>query len=276
MPANNRPYVRPGTLTVVTLVLVLCAYWTLSNWMPKPPSKPDATWTRIVLNGAFRIGVDPSFPPFEIDDGKGNLSGFDIALADAIVADWSQSTGVSIRTQYVYTGFDGLYDALKSDQFDAILSALPYDPKKTQDVRYSHSYFNGGPEVVVRVADSTVKSWMDLAGRRVGVELGSTGDTFARRWERRLKYTLRQYNTPTDALHGLRVGQVDGVFTDVIALDGFLKTEGEVRAVGKPVTDELFVIAVSKDAPTLLYQINTVIDAMKNDGRLDLVQKEWF
>ncbi len=275
-PLHPHSRYYPGTLTLVTLVLVLLAYWAVVTYAPKPPAKPDATWTRMLLNGTFRVGIDPSFPPFETDDGKGTLSGLDIALANELVADWSRSTGTPLHIQYVYTGFDGLYDALKSDQFDAIISALPYDPKKTQDVRYSHSYFNGGPEVIVRATDNTVKSWTDLAGKRVGVELGSSGDTFARRYERRMKLTLREYNTPADALHGLRLGQVDGVFTDAIAFDSFLKAEGDVKAVGKPLTDELFVIAVSKDAPTLLDRVNAVIDAMKNDGRLSLLQEEWF
>lgn len=267
---------RPGTLPVVILALIGLTYWAYVNFAPKPPPKPDATWTRILQEGVFRIGIDPSFPPFEADDGQGNLSGLDIALADELVRDWSLQNATNMRVQYVYTGFDGLYDALKAGQFDAILSALPYDPKKTEDVRFSHSYFNGGPLMVVRESDATTKTWYDLADKRVGVELGSSGDSFARKWQRRLRYDLREYNAPADALRALRLGQVDGVFTDFIAYNDFARAEGGVRTVGKPLVNELTVIAVRKDTPTLLQQINAVIDAMKRDGRMERLQKEWF
>lgn len=268
---------RPGTLPLVVLALILFAWYAVANWLPTPPPKPDATWTRIVNDGVFRIGIDPSFPPFESDDGKGNLSGLDIALADEMAHDWSSAIVTNtIRVQYVYTGFDGLYDALKAGQFDAILSALPYNPQKTEDVYFSHSYFDGGPLIVVRAEDAKTKSWYDLAGKRVGVELGSSGDAFARKWQRRLKYDLREFNTPVDALRALRGGALDAVFTDAITFDDFSKTDAGLRTVGDPLSNELYVLAVRKDTPTLLGQINAVIDAMKRDGRMERLQKEWF
>ena len=277
IPRSDPSSLRIGTLPLVIIALILLAYWAFVNLAPKPPAKPDATWTRIVNEGVFRIGIDPSFPPFESDDGKGNLSGLDIALAHEMAQDWSSEIVTStIRVQYVYTGFDGLYDALKAGQFDAILSALPYDPTKTEDVNFSHAYFNGGPLIVVRADDAKTKSWYDLAGKRVGVELGSSGDSFARKWQRRLKYDLREFNTPDDALHALRAGSIDAVFTDAITFDDFAKTASGLKTVGDPLSNDLYVLAVRKDAPTLLAQINAVIDAMKRDGRMEKLQKEWF
>ncbi len=266
----------PGTLVLVLLAILAAGYYVWTNFAPRPPAKPDSTWTRIVGDSIFRIGIDPSFPPFELDDGKGHLSGLDIALAGELVRTWSSQTGAAIKVQYVYTGFDGLYDALKAGQFDAILSALPYDPTKTEDVRFSHSYFNGGPTTVIRETERNVTSWQDLAGKRVGVELGSGGDAFARRYQRRLQYDLQEFNTPGEALHALSAGQVDGVFTDAIAFNVFLRNAGGVKTVGKPVSNELYVIAVRKDAPTLLQQINAVVDAMIGDGRMETLYAEWL
>jgi ABC-type amino acid transport substrate-binding protein len=269
--------VKPGTLPLVILAVVVVGYWFLANYTPKPPTKPDATWTRIVGEGVFRIGIDPSFPPFEIDDGKANLSGLDIALATEIVQDWSKEIVTNtIRVEYVYTGYDGLYDALKAGQFDAILSALPYNSQKTEDVYFSHSYFNGGPLLVVREGDTKTRTFYDLANRRVGVELGSSGDAFARKWERRLKYDLREFDTPVDALSALGGNSIDAVLTDAITFDDYAKTTSGLKSVGDPLSDDLYVIATRKDTPTLLSRINAVIDAMKHDGRMERLQQEWF
>ncbi len=267
---------RFGTLPLVIVAMIAFAWYAYANWLPKPPPKPDATWTRITQERVFHIGIDPSFPPFELDDGKGNLSGLDIALVNEMARVWSEQIGQTIQIEYVYNGYDGLYDALVAGQFDAILSALPYDPRKTQDVAYTHSYFNGGPFIVAREDDAATKNWYDLAHQRIGVELGSSGDNFARRWERRLDYDLREFNTPTDALRALRAGEVKAVFTDEIAFNAFLKSEGGVKLVGAPLANELTVMAVRKDSPTLLNQINAVINAMKRDGRMEQLYAEWF
>ncbi len=275
LPFEFKP-TRVGTLPLLAVVVLALGYVAYAAWSPKPPARPDATWTRILDEGAFRIGVDPSFPPFEADDGKGNLSGLDIALAGELVRDWSQQNAAPITVQYVYTGFDGLYDALKAGQFDAIISAIPYDPKKTQDVSFSHSYYNGGPLLIVGEQETRIRTYFDLADKRVGVELGSTGDSFARKWEKRLHLELREYDAPAPALAALRGGQVDAVLTDAIALEDYARTEGGVKVVGQPLVDELIVVAVRRDAPNLLQAINAVIDAMKRDGRLERLQEEWF
>lgn len=267
---------RVGTLPLVIVALLACAWLAFVLWFPKPPPKPDATWLRIIETGAFRVGIDPSFPPFEFDDAQGNLYGLDIALANELVREWSHAHDIPIRIEYVYTGFDGLYDALKTRQFDAIISALPYDPKKTEDVWFSHSYFNAGPHIIVREDDTTTKTHYDLVSKTIGVELGSTGDAFARRWQRRLKFDLRTYPTPNDALRALRWYQVDAVFTDLITFNDFARREGGVKKVGDALVNEFLVIAVRKDAPTLLQQINAVIDAMKRDGRLERLYAEWL
>ena len=74
----------------------------------------------------------------------------------------------------------------------------------------------------------------------------------------------------------LRLGQVDAVFTDQIAFNDFLRAEGGVKTVGAPLVNELIVVAVRKDTPTLLAQINAVIAAMKQDGRMDKLYAEWL
>ena len=43
-----------------------------------------------------------------------------------------------------------------------------------------------------------------------------------------------------------------------------------------PLSNELIVIAVRRDTPTLWAQINAVIAAMRVDGRMEKLYAEWF
>jgi len=266
---------RIGSLPVIVLALLVLAYLAFVLFAPKPPPKPDATWTRMQQEGIVRIGVDPSSPPFVEDDGKGNLSGFDVALAKELAAQWG------VKTQYVYTGYDGLYDALNSGQFDLILSALPYNPLKTQDVNFSQSYFNGGPVLVVRGEDTTTAGLESLQAQPIAVELGSNGDAVARKWQRLYSLQLRQLDSSVAALQALQNRQVAAAIVDPITLYDFQRaasdpTVAQWRVVGKPLAAENYVIAVRKNSPTLLSEINRVLDALKQSGQLEELQKENF
>lgn len=259
-----------GSLPFVILEILVSLYVVYIVFRPAP-TRPDATWTRIQTDGVVRIGIDPSFPPFEVDDGKGNLSGFDIALAAELAQRWN------VRVQYVYTGFDGLYDALVGNQFDMILSALPYNPQKTQDVWFSHSYFDGGPVLVVRTDVSQDIGLYDLAQQPVAVELGTSGDAVGRKWQGRLKLGLREFNTANDALMSIENGQVAAGMIDPISFFDFERSGHlDLKTVGKTLQQELYNIAVRKDSPILLQEINAAVDEMKRDNTLDGLKEKWF
>ena len=155
----------------------------------------DGTLERVQATGELRVGLDASFPPFESLDAGGNVVGFDADLAHAIAA------ALGAEPVFVNVGFDGLYDALQAGRVDVVISGLPYDPRRTQDVNYSQPYFNAGQVLVVRADDTDFTQsgagipmpaesipnrsagipMPALSGRVVAVEWGSLADMQARR-----------------------------------------------------------------------------------------------
>ncbi|GIL15414.1 MAG: amino acid ABC transporter substrate-binding protein [Chloroflexota bacterium] len=275
---TQQPKINPlriGSLPFALLTLLLLAYLAFTYLAPAAPPKPDDTWTRIQTEKILRIGVDPSSPPFIADDGTGKLSGFDVALANELANKWG------VKIQWVYTGFDGLYDALNAKQFDLILSALPYNPGKTQDVFFSHAYFNGGPILIVRGEDTTTTGLDSLQNQTLAVELGSNGDAVARKWQKRYNLRLQQYDTAQDALRALQTNAARAAIVDPIAFIDFQRAAPDIgaqqwRIVGKALANENYVIAIRRDAPTLRNELNTVIDQLQRDGKLEEMQKENF
>lgn len=266
---------RFGSLPLALFGLVVLAYFAFVYLVPQPPPKPDETWTRIQTERVVRIGIDPSSPPFIADDGKGNLSGFDVALANALANEWG------VKIQYVYTGYDGLYDALNAKQFDMVLSALLYNPSKTQDVSFSQSYFNGGPVLVARGDDAKTTGLASLQGTTVAVELGSNGDTVARKWQKRYSLSILESNSASEALRALQKGEASAAIVDPITFYDFQRAEADTgakdwRIVGAPLASESYVIAVRRDTPTLLAEINAAIDELRSEGKLEEMQKQNF
>ena len=258
------------------MVLLLVVALAITTWTmtacPWLGGKEDRSLARVRQAGVLRVGLDASYPPFEeIDETTGEIRGFDVDLAREL------GRRLGIEVEIVNSGWDGLYDALEAGRFDAVISGLVYDPWQTDRVAYSISYFNAGQVLVVREDEEAIAHVNDLRGRTLGVEVGSEGDVQGHELRKRLRdLTLCPYPTPTDVLNAVKQGEVDAGLVDAISARQFIRTEGGVRIVGPPVSDELYVVAVRLEDQALLKAINAALVEMRDDGTLSRLADKWL
>ncbi|HIC89924.1 MAG TPA: transporter substrate-binding domain-containing protein [Anaerolineae bacterium] len=255
-------------IVVATLLLVALVGWLL--WV-RSTYGPDKTWERVLTTGVWRVGMDPSFPPFETLDANGHPIGFDVDLANALVARWG------VRVSFEGIGFDGLLDALQAGRVDAVLSALPVDPRFARDVAYSIPYFEAGLVLAVPDGEVSVNGLDDLVQRRVAVEWGSQGDAQARELRRRLpRVEVVPYQTPDEALSAVVTSEADAALVDGVSARTFLGREGGIRIVEPPVVPDPYVIAVPIKASKLLQAVNDGLVALRKDGTLAELERKWL
>ncbi|HHX43161.1 MAG TPA: amino acid ABC transporter substrate-binding protein [Chloroflexi bacterium] len=231
----------------------------------------DPTWERIHREGQLRVGMDASFPPFEVVDGDGRFVGFDVDLATALAERW----GVGVR--FVDVHFDGLYDALQADKFDLIISALPYDRTMTRDVAYSVSYYDAG-ELLLVPAGANTASIADLDGGVCGVELGSTAHQLVRQVvrDRGLAIEVVAAREAEELPEQLLSGALDGIVCDSLTAHDWMGRWPDLQVVGPPLTSDPYVIAARPDSPELLQQVNLALREWRTSGYLEELQARWF
>jgi polar amino acid transport system substrate-binding protein len=233
--------------------------------------KQDPFLQRVQQAGVLRVGLDPSWPPFEYVDERGDVAGLDVDLARAI----GDELGVGVV--FVPSGWEGLYDALFAGQFDAIISALPYDPWRTKEAAYSISYFNAGPVVVAHVDERAIDEPRDLAGRAVHVEFGSEGDVQARRLRKRTPdIEVVTHQTSQEALEAVVADPDSAAIVDAVTARLYIRQEGRLQVVGEPLYDESYVIAVHPHAESLQKAIDQALIEMRERGELDALLDRWL
>jgi polar amino acid transport system substrate-binding protein len=244
---------------VLTLVALSALVW-LGQQKP-----PDRYLERIRQSGTLRVGIDPTYPPFDMLR-EGRVEGYDAALAEAIARD------LGVNVEFRTLALDTLYDSLIAGNVDMLVSALPPIPERQADVRYSVPYYQSGQVLVVRAGENAVNSVEALAGRRVGVELGSNADTEARRLQRSTVPGMQlqsTYHSPEEALDALVSGEVDAAVTDNTSAQTYLAAyPGSVTVLSPPLTDEPFVVAVPARADALAGSVNATVERLRNSGEL--------
>ncbi len=226
----------------------------------------DPVWERIERTHVWRVGMDPSFPPFEMLSEDGRVVGLDVDLAQAVAHLWG------VRVEIVAMGFDGLVDAVRTHKVDAAISAIPYDPLLTKDVRYSDPYFDAGWRLVV-LPMSPIREVNDVAGHRVAVEWGSEGDVWARRLQRTLPgVTLVLKSTSEEALQALRRGEADAAIVDGVTA----RMQENVRLIGAPFYHDPYVIVMPYEAFRLQEKVNNALNILRENGTLQELEEKWL
>jgi ABC-type amino acid transport substrate-binding protein len=240
------------------------------GWVIYLPSNEEATafLGQVTGIGVIKIGTNAEYPPFESVDESGNIIGFDVDLMDAM------AKAAGFEVEYVNTRWDGIFVALASGEFDAVISAATITEERAQTVDFSDSYFNAGQMIAVKEG-SDIKVPADLDGKRVGVQLGTTGDIWT---TENTQAEVVRYDEITLAFQALAQGDVDAVVNDGPTSAEIARANPEmgVVLVGEPFTDELYGVAVRKDRPEVLAAINKGLAAVKASGEYDTIYNTWF
>jgi len=109
------------------------------------------------------------------------------------------------------TPFDGMIPGLNSGKYDVVISAMTITPARAAVVGFSQPYYLAGQTIAVPAADTAIQSASDLTGRRVGVQLGTTGELMAKGME---GWQVFSYDNIGTAFIDMANGNLDAVLND--------------------------------------------------------------
>jgi ABC-type amino acid transport substrate-binding protein len=250
------------TLWVWALAAVVFAIRWNSIERPLPPAR------ELFPYGELRVGVDASYPPFAVATAD-DLWGLDIDLGREL------ASRLNIPVRFVNLGFDGLYDALRTDQVDVLISALLVDPTRFGAVRYSPPYFNAG--LLLVTTNDDIRTMSDLSGRALAYEFGSEADSEARRWLRRIQpFQTQPYELPAYALDAVRLGQADAALVDAVSAGLYRREHPNWNAQTHIVTVAPYAIASRANRPDVADAISRVLENMLTDGTIDALLDKYL
>ncbi|MBM7624150.1 basic amino acid ABC transporter substrate-binding protein [Sporohalobacter salinus] len=226
------------------------------------------TFDKIKEEGKLVVGCSADYKPFEYPNEDGKIVGFDVEFMKAVGEE------LGLEVEFTDTAFDGLIPSLKSKKFDVIASAMTITDKRAKTVDFSQPYFNAGQVIAVKEGSNDVKKPEDLAGKVVGVQLGTTGDLKASEIEDIKK--VKRYQKITQAFIELRNERIDAVVNDLPVTAAYIMDNPDVKIIGKPFTEENYGIAMRKGDDELEKKINKTIKKLKENGTYDELYNKWF
>lgn len=221
---------------------------------------------KLVKEGTLTMATNAQFPPYEYYDGQ-EIIGIDADIAKAI----ADKMGLELKIEDME--FDSIITSVQNGKADLGLAGMTVTPDRQKNVDFSDSYANGVQSVIVK-EDSTIAKIDDLKGKKIGVQLSTTGDLYAA--EKYGKDAVQQYNKGSDAVMALTQGQVDAVIIDNEPAKSFVEANTGLKILDAEFANEDYAACISKDNAGLTKAVNKALAELKADGTLQKIVDKYI
>ena len=226
-----------------------------------------------VKRGTLRVGMDPTYMPFEMTNKRGEIIGFEVDLLKAM------AKAMGVKLELVSTSLDGIIPALLTDKFDIIGSGMTLTQERNLRINFSDPFIVVGQTLLIRkeLADK-VKTYKDLnsADYRITSKFGTTGELVAKKLISKAQY--HGYDNEPEAVLDVVNGKADAFIYDspynVVAVEKV--GNGKLLFLDKPFTYEPLAFGLKKGDFDSLNWINNFLRQAHEDGSYDRIHDKWF
>lgn len=217
----------------------------------------------------LRVATEPTFAPFEFQakDSK-EFDGFDMDLIRAI------GKQMGYKVEIANMGFDALIPALNAGNIDVAIAGISMTEDRKKAIDFSEPYYVSGLTVVVNQDNGEVKSIKDLSGKKIAVQIGTTGADAAGKVQ---NAKVTTFNTNSEVFLELKNKGVDAVIIDKPVAAYYLvkETKSGAKLVGETLEAESYGIAFKKNSK-LVPEVNKALSALKQNGEYAKIYEKWF
>lgn len=232
----------------------------------------DTSLEDIKAKGKLVLGLDDSFPPMGFQDDNQEIVGFDIDVAREVC----KRMGIELVLQPI--SWDAKEVELSTKNIDCIWNGMTYNEERAKAMNLSIPYMEN-TQVSVVLADSTVNTLEDLAGKTVVIQNGSTASD-AMDSNKDFKDSLKELvkvDNNVQALLDLKTSGSDSVVMDEVVARYYTEKEaGTYRVLDQSLADEEYVIGFRKGEVSLCTEVEKYLKEMKEDGTLASISQTWF
>ena len=225
----------------------------------------EATGGAEADGGTLVMATNAEFPPYEYYE-DGDIVGIDVEIAKAIAA----KLGMELQIEDM--AFDAIIPAVTSGKADFGAAGMTVTEERQRSVEFTDTYANSNQVAIVK-EDSDITGSDALAGKIIGVQLGTTGDALATEIK---DATVERYNKGLEAVQSLTQGKIDAVVIDQATAEAFVKKTEGIKILEEKMSEEEYAIAIKKGNMELVEKMNEAIKELKEEGKIDEIVAKYM
>ncbi len=210
----------------------------------------------------IRLGVSPDYPPFEFKK-DGQITGFDVELSKQIALKLNK------KLEIHELDFNSLIPALQANKVDFVASGLTVTPERSANVDFSNVYYQAAIAGIAK--EGVIIS--DLANKRIGAQLGSIMESFAKEQQNQLpNIAISSLANNLHLLQELKLGRIDILLLEEGQVKDILAANPGLISHIFPKSGDGYAMAFQKGS-SLKEEFNQAIDILNKDGSVEELKK---
>lgn len=203
--------------------------------------------------------TEAGFAPYEYYDG-GEIVGVDVDIAKEI----AKYLGKTLVVKDI--AFDSIINEVKTGKADFGAAGISYSDDRAKNVDFSINY-SVSKQVVIVSNNSNINNVNNISNKKIAVQLGSIADTFVT--ENFKNASIVRQKKYLAAIEDLKAGKVDCVIMDELPAKEIVASNSGIKILDGSLTNDSYGMVVKKGNKELLDAINTVLEKLKNEGKID-------
>jgi polar amino acid transport system substrate-binding protein len=224
----------------------------------------------LVFKGVLTVCTDSPYAPFVFEE-NGKLAGFDVDLSREI------SKALDVDLDVIDVAFDDITsgDSLNNDVCDVAVSAMTITGERARVLDFSSPYFDA-KQALITPRGSGLDQLAELAGKRVGVQKDTTGETFMSDFAPETTQ-VTAYDDAAGLQAALAAGELDAAMLDNTVSGQFVTANPSLKLAREFDTGEQYGMAVKKDGNIpQRRKINGTLAGLREDGTYDKIFDKYF
>ncbi|WP_326539820.1 amino acid ABC transporter substrate-binding protein [Pseudorhodoferax sp.] len=245
------------------------------------PTQLTGTLAKVRASGSIAIAHRESSVPFSYLNARKEPIGYSIELCRALVNSIADAVHKTLTITWVPVTAESRIDAIANGQADLECGSTTSNLERQKRVAFSPIIFVSGTKLMVKVG-SPVRSFRDLAGRKVVVTAGTTNEKSLRDLVQKFKLDTQIVVQPDHAASFAQVasGAADAFATDDVLLYGLIADQaakgGKYQVVGEFLSYDPYGIMFRKDDPQLARIVQESMQLLAEDGEIERQYTRWF
>lgn len=219
--------------------------------------------------GVITIGTEGTYAPFTFHDEAGELTGFDVEIAEEV------AERLGVEAEFVETQWDGIFAGLDAERFDMIANQVGVNEERLEKYAFSDPYIESGAVLVVSENNTDINSFEDVSGKTAAQSLTSNYGKMA-----------TEFGAEIEAVDGfsqsvqlIEDGRVDATFNDKLSYLDYKKQKPDAQIKVVDEEDEMAESALmfrQDGTDELVEAVNDALADMHEDGTYLEISEKWF